>query len=110
MWLRNLLFLGLVAIFSFYSAFVGYRVLGQKAAYKGEKVATALDWCAAGFTFISSALLAFLGAVKPSLVQNLGIRPSSSAASACGSRAMRHGPSRTARRKRCSGGTRISPE
>lgn len=45
---RPTLFLGLVAIFSFYSAFVGYRVLGQKAAYKGEKTATSLDWFAAG--------------------------------------------------------------
>jgi len=70
---RPILFLALVAIFSFYSAFVGYRVLGQKAAYKGEKTATALDWFAAGFTFLSSALLAVLGAAKPALVQNLGI-------------------------------------
>jgi uncharacterized membrane protein len=70
---RPVLFLGLVAIFSFYAAFVGYRVLRQKAAYRGEKTATMLDWLAAGFTFISSALLASLGAVKPALVQNLGI-------------------------------------
>ena len=70
---RPVLFLGLVAIFSFYSAFVGYRVLGQKAAYKGEKTATTLDWFAAGFTFVASFLLAFLGATKPVLVQNLGI-------------------------------------
>jgi uncharacterized membrane protein len=70
---RPILFLALVAIFSFYSAFTGYRVLGQKAAYKGEKTATALDWFAAGFTFVASALLAFFGAVKPALVQNLGI-------------------------------------
>jgi uncharacterized membrane protein len=70
---RPILFLALVAIFSFYSAFVGYRVLGQKAAYKGEKTATNLDWFAAGFTFLASALLAFLGAAKPVLVQNLVI-------------------------------------
>jgi len=70
---RPVLFLALVAIFSFYSAFAGYRVLGQKAAYKGEKTATALDWFAAGFTFAASALLASLGALKPALVQNLGI-------------------------------------
>src|SRR6201999_1888615 len=50
---RPVLFLALVAIFSFYSAFTGYRVLKQKAAYKGEKVATGLDWFAAGFTFLS---------------------------------------------------------
>jgi uncharacterized membrane protein len=70
---RPVLFLALVAIFSFYSAFVGYRVLRQKAAYKGEKVATWLDWFAACFTFFSSAALAFLGAAHPVLVQGLGI-------------------------------------
>jgi hypothetical protein len=70
---RPVLFLALVAVFSFYSAFVGYRVLGQKAAYKGEKTVTSLDWFAAVFTFIASAALAFFGLVKPTLVQNLGI-------------------------------------
>ncbi|HLH34795.1 MAG TPA: hypothetical protein VKX41_08980 [Alloacidobacterium sp.] len=70
---RPILFLALVAIFSFYFAFTGYRVLGQKAAWKGEKTVTALDWFAAAFTFIASALLALLGAFRPALVQNLGI-------------------------------------
>lgn len=70
---RPVLFLALVAVFSFYSAFAGYRVLGQKAAYRGEKVATKLDWFAAVFTFATSAALAFLGAAHPSLVQRLGI-------------------------------------
>ncbi len=70
---RPVLFLALVAIVSFYSAFGGYRVLRQKAAYKGEKTATALDWFAAGFTFAASALLAFFGTAKPAMVQNLGI-------------------------------------
>lgn len=70
---RPVLFLALVAVFSFYSAFVGYRALGQKAAYKGERTVTSLDWFAAVFTFIASAALAFFGLVKPTLVQNLGI-------------------------------------
>ncbi|HEX3438681.1 MAG TPA: hypothetical protein VHT24_18065 [Pseudacidobacterium sp.] len=70
---RPVLFLALVAIFSFYSAFVAYRVLGQKAAYKGEKVATFLDWFAGIFTFLSSATLALLGFVKPSMIQGLSI-------------------------------------
>jgi len=70
---RPILFLALVAVFSFYSAFSGYRVLGQKAAYKGEKTATTLDWFAAGFTFISSASLAILGIAQPVLVQRLAI-------------------------------------
>ncbi len=70
---RPILFLALVAIFSFYSAFVAYRVLGQKAAWKGERVIGALDWTAAILCFAASAALAFLGAVHPELVQHLGI-------------------------------------
>lgn len=70
---RPVLFLALVAVFSFYQSFRGYRVLRQKAAYKGEKVATGLDWFAAVFTFAASAALAMLGLVRPVLVQNLGI-------------------------------------
>jgi len=70
---RPTLFLALVAIFSFYSAFVAYRVLGQKAAWKGERVARPLDWTAALLCFTASSVLAFLGLVKPLLIQNLGI-------------------------------------
>lgn len=70
---RPVLFLALVAVFSFYSAFVAYRVLRQKAAWKGQPVAKPLDWFAAVFCFIASATLALLGAVKPVLVQNLAI-------------------------------------
>ncbi len=70
---RPLLFLGLVAIFSFYTAFTAYRVLGQKAAYKGEKTTKALDWFAAVVCFAASALLALFGAVRPEWVQGLGI-------------------------------------
>lgn len=70
---RPLLFLGLVAIFSFYAAFTAYRVLGQKAAYKGEKTAKPLDWLAAILCFAASALLAGFGAIRPGWVQGLGI-------------------------------------
>jgi hypothetical protein len=70
---RPILFLAFVAVFSFYSSFVAYRVLGQKAAWKGEKMATALDWAAAAIDFVCCAVLATLGAVRPALVQNLGI-------------------------------------
>ncbi|MBT9330243.1 hypothetical protein [Paracidobacterium acidisoli] len=70
---RPILFLAFVSVFSFYSAFVAYRVLGQKAAWKGEKVATRLDWAAAVIDFVCSATLAALGAVRPAMVQNLGI-------------------------------------
>lgn len=70
---RPILFLALVAIFSFYSAFIGYRVLGQKAAFKGQPVVKGLDWIAAIFCFAASASLALLGAFRPALVSNLGI-------------------------------------
>jgi uncharacterized membrane protein len=70
---RPVPFLALVAIFSFYNSFLAYRVLGQKAAYKGEKVVRPLDWAAAGFTLLASALLAGCGLFRPALVQNLGI-------------------------------------
>jgi len=68
-----ILFLALVAIFSFYSAFAAYRVLGQKAAWKGERVVRPLDWVAAVICFAASAALALLGFIRPELVQNLRI-------------------------------------
>lgn len=67
------LFLALVAIFSFYSAFVAYRVLGQKVAWKGERVIEGVDWTAAILCFAASAALALLGAIRPDLVQHLRI-------------------------------------
>jgi uncharacterized membrane protein len=70
---RPILFLALVAIFSFYNAFVAYRVLGQKAAWKGEPVAKPLDWIAAILCFAASVGLALLGAFRPALVSHLGI-------------------------------------
>ena len=70
---RPLLFLALVAIFSFYNAFLAYRVLGQKAAYQGHPVAHTMDWTAAGCTFVASLSLAVLGVFRPALIQNLGI-------------------------------------
>jgi len=70
---RPVLFLALVAIFSFYAAFSAYRVLGQKAAWKGVPVVRGLDWAAALFCFAASLALAVLGAFWPALVQNLRI-------------------------------------
>ena len=70
---RPILFLALVAIFSFYASFMAYRVLGQKAAWKGTPVAGALDWAVAILCFAASAALALCGAIRPALVQNLGI-------------------------------------
>ncbi len=69
---RPVLFLALVAIFSFYAAFSGYRVLKLKDLAQGGSART-IDWFAAVFTFASSACLALFGAFKPSWVQNFGI-------------------------------------
>ncbi len=70
---RPVLFLALVAIFSFYAAFAAYRVLGQKASWKGVPVVRGLDWVAAIFCFAASLSLSVLGAIRPELVQNLRI-------------------------------------
>ena len=69
---RPLLFLALVAVFSFYAAFAAYRVLFHKKLPQGQKVSW-FDWAAALVTFAASFCLALLGAVKPAVVQNLGI-------------------------------------
>jgi hypothetical protein len=70
---RPILFLALVAIFSFYAAFTAYRVLGQKAAWQGQSGVRGLDWVAAILCFAASAALLLSGAVRPDFVQNLRI-------------------------------------
>ncbi len=69
---RPVLFLALVAVFSFYAAFSAYRVLFYKNLPRGQKVDWP-DWGAAIFTFAASLVLALLGIVKPVLVQNMSI-------------------------------------
>jgi hypothetical protein len=69
---RPVLFLALVAVFSFYAAFSAYRVLFHKDLPRGGKV-TWPDWAAAILTFASSFALALLGVVKPAVVQHLSI-------------------------------------
>jgi uncharacterized membrane protein len=64
---RPILFLALVAVFSFYMAFSGYRVLYHKHPELGEK-ATAIDWVGAGLMFITGVVLIVLGAVQPTRV------------------------------------------
>jgi uncharacterized membrane protein len=64
---RPVLFLAMVAVFSFYAAFSGYRVLQLK------DLAKAVDWIAGVLTFGSSLLLALLGAFDPSAIQGFGI-------------------------------------
>jgi hypothetical protein len=60
-------FLSLVAVFSFYFAFRGRRVLGRKRPEQGEGAA-ALDWGAAIVTAAASGALVILGIVQPSAV------------------------------------------
>ena len=68
---RPVLFLALVAVFSFYLAFSGYRVLKLKSLVRGG-AAHRIDWIAAGITFVSSAALASLALVRPAAVQHMG--------------------------------------
>ncbi len=70
---RPLLFLGLVAIFSFYNAWLAYRVLGQKQAANSVRTAQPVDWLAALLTLGAGLLLAACGLLHPALVQNLKI-------------------------------------
>ena len=69
---RPVLFLALVAVFSFYSAFSGFRVVKLKALTRGGR-AQAVDWIAAGITLLSSLALALLGWLRPAAVQGMGI-------------------------------------
>lgn len=69
---RPVLFLALVAVFSFYAAFSGYRVLKLKSLARGGS-AGAIDWFAGGVTFLASACLALFGVFKPAWVQHFGI-------------------------------------
>ncbi len=69
---RPVLFLALVAVFSFYLAFSAYRVLRLKELARGGSAAP-VDWIAAVICFAASAGLAGFGAFRPVLVQHMGI-------------------------------------
>ena len=69
---RPVLFLAMVAVFSFYAALSGYRVLKLKNLPQGGS-AKPIDWLAGGLTFASSACLALFGWLRPAWVQNFGI-------------------------------------
>ncbi len=69
---RPVLFLTLVAVFSFYSAWAGYRVLRLKSLAKGGS-AEPIDWIAGMVTFFSSGMLAILGTFRPAAVQGIGV-------------------------------------
>ena len=69
---RPVLFLALVAIFSFYLAFAGFRVTRLKELTRGGSGAP-VDWIAAAICFSASACLAGFGAFRPAWVQRMGI-------------------------------------
>ncbi len=69
---RPVLFLALVAVFSFYACFSAWRVLALKDLARSGS-AKPIDWAAGIITFVSSASLAGFGAFKPAIVQNMGI-------------------------------------
>jgi len=72
---RPQIFLALLAVFSFYQAFTGYRSLSRKRPAQGQGP-IALDWTAALVTFAVSAALAVLGLIRPGASwQRLGIVP-----------------------------------
>jgi len=70
---RPVLFLAMVAVFSFYATFAGYRVLGLKALTQGAS-AGALDWTAACVTLVSSLCLVLCGIFWPAVVQHFGVQ------------------------------------
>jgi hypothetical protein len=65
-------FLTLVAVFSFYAAFSGYRVLFRKRPLQGQGPKF-FDWFAAIFTFVASGLLFSFGLFKPAVVGYMGV-------------------------------------
>jgi len=69
---RPVLFLALVAVFSFYACFSAWRVLALKDLSRGGN-AKPIDWFAAVVTFAASACLAGFAVFKPALVQHMGI-------------------------------------
>src|SRR5882757_6513882 len=69
---RPVLFLALVAVFIFYSAFSAWRVLALKDMPRGGR-AKGIDWLAAVVTFVASACLAGFAVFKPAVVQQMGI-------------------------------------
>jgi uncharacterized membrane protein len=61
---RSLLFLMLIAVFSFYFALSGYRVLYRKRPDLGQR-ASSLDWAAAVIALTASVALIVLGFTQP---------------------------------------------
>jgi uncharacterized membrane protein len=66
------IFLALVAVFSFYLAFSGYRVLRLKGLPRGGH-AKPVDWIAAGITLIDGVALICLSIFRPAAIQVIAI-------------------------------------
>jgi hypothetical protein len=64
---RPVLFLAFIAVFSFYFAFRGYRVLSHKRPLQGQGP-SAIDWVAAVLSFFGSVALIVLGILQPNPV------------------------------------------
>jgi len=72
---KPVVFLALLAVFSFYSAFYGYRALSRKRPLDTQG-ALPLDWAAAGAMLSASTAMAVLGTVRPSPAwERVGIVP-----------------------------------
>jgi hypothetical protein len=72
---RPTVFLALLALFSFYMAFAGYRALFRKRPDRGDK-ATALDWAAATITLAASIGMIVQGiSASVTVGQPLGMVP-----------------------------------
>jgi hypothetical protein len=61
-------FLALVAVFSFYSSFAGYRILRLKDLARGG-YAKPVDWVAGIVTFATSTLLLWLSLFRPASIE-----------------------------------------
>src|SRR3989442_13592464 len=61
---KPVVFLALLAVFSFYSAFYGYRALSRKRPLDGQG-AQPLDWAAAGVLLAGGTAMARLGTSRP---------------------------------------------
>jgi hypothetical protein len=70
---RPVLFLALVAVFSFYNAFIGYRVLTMKRIATNPQQDLRLDWAVGVATFVASLALVIFSVWRPAWVQNLTI-------------------------------------
>jgi hypothetical protein len=72
---RPQIFLTLVAVFSFYMAFSGYRALRRKRPAQGQGPRV-IDWAAAWLTFAVGAALVVLGVLRPGPTwERVGIVP-----------------------------------